>query len=270
VKRFTEAVTLSSFALMLGIGAMAQSSKPATTTSPVIEITGFANKDYSIRGNVAAELTAKVVKPIDNLLSRAPSDEIIVNIVGCASKDGTEGTNSQYSALRAEAVREALDAQLSARHPGAKVKFTSYPNGAEADARMVKVSWTAIVANPGSRPKPEDSIRFKVLGIAGVLFFIASIVLFSSLKMSGPKDVPVHREIAKIRRKADEKMYDVLITCERKGTLTEKWFCPFAEPNHFRSKRNRILDAAKSGLNRLSESELKELLNKKIIGLSKQ
>ena len=261
-------------ALMPVVSAMAQ-----RTITGSADITGYSNDGvYDVSGAVKVQLIKKVITPIETVLSRTPNATVKINIAGCATPtNGTQAQNSAAGTKRAENVEGFLSKEFQ-KFPN--VTFDApWSNGSETKTRQVLVQWTIATPSPAAQVHDGKFVVKEVIAVSivGIVILILTSMLILQLTKKRTRMVPVvlqakpivspspQKETIRIRRKHDGKWFNTTIVGANVGTKNERWDCVFPQPNQFRKTRARLTDAAKSGLNLLSDAEIQEYLDKKLI-----
>lgn len=256
-------VVTISLALMFGIGAMAQDSEQSVT------ITGFSDGSASIGSDITNQLVTKVVTRIKTSLSHAPNDKVIITIVGGASKTGTDAMNYNISKARAEAVESVLLEQLPAYHFPTVTINIPRANGAEAQARIAKVSWTVIHATPLSIPPHKWNPWPAVSTLLAIVIIVATVAI-SMARRSKTQEAPHDPTVALLQKSEVERRKFQVITkdgnclvteiCYRTGERGLGWYTPFPAPNDFRKDWPHVKIAVGNSLNTLPQSTIEQLI----------
>lgn len=276
-------ITALWIALAFGAGAMAQQRITGSA-----DITGYrADGVYDVSGQVKAQLLEKVVNPIKEKLSHMHNAQVEINIMGCATPTG--GTITQNSAAGTQRAANAEGFLSKEFQQFPNVKFDQpWSNGSETKTRQVLVSWTiSVLPAAPAYDRRVSAEKIAAVATAGIVIIIlmymfarlharskeAPVVPQIHLVSPAPKPRTVQKVI-KVWRKAPgawcDRCFSVAIIGTNVDTETERWDCPFPKPNKFRKSGDDIRNAAKSGLNRLSDAEVQQYLDEHLIKIAEQ
>jgi hypothetical protein len=257
----------SSVALMLSIGAIAQTTGSFT-------VTGYPDNGFAVKDGIEKQLTSGIVTPIETS-TRESNAEILISVVGFTSKTGSAATNDPLALTRAEGVKNFLLNKFP------KATITALSKGDEANSRIVTVSWK--ITSPAKPQAPDEKYQpyWVIAGvlIGGVIIFI---VLTVSIRRNTPKSnvipeasAPKEPKIETVRYEMDYYVYLVRIEQREDG-----YYLPFkkivggkVDPTRFefRPELRDAKNAVKSCLkNPLHKPAIEKLIANGIITIQKK
>lgn len=173
-------VAASFVALMLSIGAMAQTNGSFT-------VTGYPENGFAIKDSIEQQLASGAVAPIEAAVREANA-EILISVVGFTSKTGSAAMNDPLALARAEGVKNFLLNKFP------KATITAISKGDEANSRIVVVSWKITSpAKPHYEKQRQGYGASDVIIITGVGVIVISVVV-SHKKHATPKILAVAPE----------------------------------------------------------------------------